>query len=132
MARNTYRVTPDRPFIHSPIDGPDALKAGAIVDASDVLTQIVTLAGHGTRRRIHFRAAVAGSLTLQFMQPYGRAASVYAVPVVAGVAISANTDAVLELDETVWQGEAQAVLTFTGSGGIVTPGAITFADISGT
>lgn len=132
MARDTYLVTPDRPFIHRTIEGSGDLKAGTVIDANDVVDQIVTLAGAFRRIRIYFKAAVAGSLTVSLMRPGGNAANLYGSGTPAKTAaITANVEAVVEFDETEFFGESQAFIEFTGDAGIVTPAPITYADICG-
>lgn len=130
MSADQYLVTPDRPFIHRPITGDGALKAGTLVDADDVVDQVVTLAG-ASRARVYFKSEVAGTLAFKPLRPGGVVVGVYDTPLIAAVPIVAGTEAAIELSTTDFYGEATMLLEFTGDSGIVSPGAILYADICG-
>lgn len=132
MARDQQLVRANGPFLHRPITGSGLLKAGTLVDALDVVDQVVFV-GEVNRARVYFKTAagVAGSLAFKVVRPGGTVVGTYDTPLIAAVPITANTEAVIDLAATDLFGESQLLLEFTGDGGIVTPGAILYADICG-
>jgi len=81
---------------------------------------LIPLAG-ASRWRLRFKSSAPGSLACAYVRPDGTA---YSSNNPSNVAVTADVETVMEVNEHF--GEAQARLTFTPSG----DGAMTYADLS--
>lgn len=116
---------PRRDQMHQVVGG--ALAPGAAYTNGSAVRAIVQLAG-AARFRVRFKGSGAGSLALAFLRPGATltnpatAETYNTAP--SPVAVTANTEAVLEVAEHF--GEHGAVLTFTPSA----DGTVTWCDIA--
>lgn len=119
----TNRVIPSVPMIHRPVG--EALEAGVVIAATEAASVDVVLAGC-RRWRVRIKATAAGVLSAAYLRPDDLAP--YTANNPANVNVSANTETLMEADETEYYGEARLRLTFTAG---VAPSTIAYVDVMG-